>query len=533
MILNSTHRNMLISPARSIDAKVELYNGSALANTFNHDDALSSFTISRAGDKKFFGFGVCQEIELTLIDKERAITVEKDQNLKVSFIANKNTISPTPRFYITEVKRDENTNELTIKGYDVIDKARNHTVAELNLVAPYTILDVVSAIVKLLGISMSFDVINRDAFNIEYPEGANFDGAETLREVLDNIAEATQTIYYINNLNGLTFKHLKMDAEPVLTIRKDDYFTLESRTNRRLSAICSATELGDNVEASLSITGTTQYVRDNPFWELRSDITTLLDNALTLIGGLTINQFTCQWRGNYLVEPGDKIALTTKDNKTVISYMLDEKYVYNGGLSAETTWKYNDNEDETANNPSTLGDALKQTYAKVDKANKEITIVASGVESNSNEISKLNINTESIFASVKRIETNTEVAITDVNRNITELTSKVEATMTAEDVKLEIKTELETNGVDKITTATGFTFNEEGLTVEKSGSEMKTQITEDGMTVYRNDTAVLVADNVGVQATNLQANTYLIIGNNSRFEDYDNDSRTGCFWIGN
>ena len=60
---------------------------------------------------------------------------------------------------------------------------------------------------------------------------------------------------------------------------------------------------------------------------------------------------------------------------------------------------------------------------------------------------------------------------------------------------------------------------------------MKTQITEDGMTVYKNNESVLVANNVGVEAVNLHATTYLIIGNNSRFENY-NDTRTGCFWIG-
>ena len=69
------------------------------------------------------------------------------------------------------------------------------------------------------------------------------------------------------------------------------------------------------------------------------------------------------------------------------------------------------------------------------------------------------------------------------------------------------------------------------MTVDKANSEMKTTITEDGMTVYKNDEAVLVADNVGVNAKNLHATTYLIIGTNSRFEDYGTN-RTGCFWIG-
>ena len=69
------------------------------------------------------------------------------------------------------------------------------------------------------------------------------------------------------------------------------------------------------------------------------------------------------------------------------------------------------------------------------------------------------------------------------------------------------------------------------LTVEKDNSEMKTQITEDGMTVYQENTGVLIANNNGVEARNLHANTYLIIGTNSRFEDFGPD-RTACFWIG-
>ena len=52
------------------------------------------------------------------------------------------------------------------------------------------------------------------------------------------------------------------------------------------------------------------------------------------------------------------------------------------------------------------------------------------------------------------------------------------------------------------------------------------------MRVSKGSEVVLTADNGGVEARNLHATTYLIIGGNSRFEDYNNGSRTGCFWIG-
>jgi hypothetical protein len=507
---------MLISPARSITAWVELYNGSTSANTFRHTDALSSFTISRAGDKKFFGFGVCQEIEVKLVDKDRVINIEKDQNFKVRFMVNNNAISPTPKFYVSDVARDENTNELTVKAYDIIHKAKNHTVAELNLEAPYAIGEIVAAIASFLGVNVS--VADGSIFALEYPEGANFDGTETLREVLDAIAEVTQTIYYINRNNNLTFKRLDIAGEPVLTIGKANYFTLTSKENRRLSAICSATELGDNVIATTGIDGETQYVRDNPFWELREDIATLLDEAIAVVGGLTINQFNCKWRGNYLVEPGDKIAIVTKDDQTVISYLLDEKYTYNGGFSADTTWEYGEKNGESANNPTSIGDALKQTFARVDKANKQIEMVVSDVEANSEEISRLELTTNNITASVSQID-----------NNVAELAYEVSSKMTAEDVNISIQTAMN-EGIERVTTTTGFTFNEEGLHISKSNSEITTTITEDGMKVYKDNKEVLVADNLGVRAEDLHATTFLIIGKNSRLEDYG--SRTGCFWIG-
>ena len=52
------------------------------------------------------------------------------------------------------------------------------------------------------------------------------------------------------------------------------------------------------------------------------------------------------------------------------------------------------------------------------------------------------------------------------------------------------------------------------------------------MRIDRYGEAVLTANNSGVDAKNLHATTYLFIGVNSRFEDYDNNTRTGCFWIG-
>ena len=89
--------------------------------------------------------------------------------------------------------------------------------------------------------------------------------------------------------------------------------------------------------------------------------------------------------------------------------------------------------------------------------------------------------------------------------------------------------------VDHVTTTTGYTFNSDGLNIYKVGEEMRNLLDNTGMYVTRSDGEVLTANNEGVSAINLSARQYLIIGANSRLEDYSNGTdskRTACFYIG-
>jgi hypothetical protein len=662
--------NFTNTPVRRIVAKAELYNGSALADTFNHNGDLKEFKVERVGDNsKFFGFGIIQKanVKVRNVDGTKSITTANSLKLYL------NDVAPYPLFNVSEVHKDENTNELSITAYDALNKASAHKVEELGITS-YTIRSFAEACAALLGISAIKleNVVDSSSFDTQYDEGANFEGTETIREALNAVAEVTQTIYYLNNANELVFKRLDKDGAAVLDITKSDYITLESKTNRRLATLVSATELGDNLTATKQIAsgtgknllpypyyettktengitftdngdgtitangtatavaifyfteenkqfdwltdktyfyisgaqgvsgigmkwfytdngesivkqgrliwskdfklirfgvqieagttlnnaiiqpmveqaanattyepytihytpliGTTQYIRDNPFWDLREDRATLLENAVAAVGGLLINQFNCSWRGNYLLEIGDKIGLTTKDNKVVCSYVLDDLVEYTGSLQEQTQWSYSESESASSTNPTNIGDAIKQTFAKVDKVNKQIDMVVSETEANSEEVAAMRLETNRISATVSSTSQAVQSATDELSKEINTLTNRVNTAVTAQDVQIAIQTEL-ANGTNTVTTSTGFTFNEEGLSVSKSGSEMETKITEDGMIVNKDNKEVLIANNKGVKAIDLHAETYLIIGTNSRFEDYGSN-RTGCFWIG-
>ena len=396
---------------RRVKAKALHYSDGALANTFTENNRIKSIEIQRVGeDSKFFGFGISHRLNIKLIDVNRELNFTTSDYFITSIGLEEYT--QFPHMYITEVNRDENTNELSITAYDLLEKFKKHTFSELTLTKPYTIADVVNAVATFLGISAN--IPNLDVFNTNYADGANLEGTESLYDVLGAAAEATQTIFYMNGSNTLVFKRLDISGDAALTISKEDYITLDSGNNRRLQTICHATELGDNVSASTTQIGTTQYIRDNPFWDLRDDIDTLVNNALAAVGNMTINQFSCEWRGNPLLEPGDKIALTTKDNQTVISYLLNDTLTFDGSLSQKSEWNFEESEEDESN-PSDLGEVLKQTYARVDKANKQVNILVSQVETNKSNISSLQLNTESISATVESLEATTNSQVETIN----------------------------------------------------------------------------------------------------------------------
>lgn len=497
------------------------YSIEEAGDTYTNKDRLKSIKIDRTGEGKFFGYGISQKATIELVDKDCLCGLTSDDKLTIHF----NDIKVSPIFYIEKVSRDEKSGDVKVEAQDILYEATKYTIGDLTLPDNYTI----GELADLVGGHLKTFIVRPDLseFSIYYEGGANLDGSETLREVLNYIAEATQTIYYVNYNNEIVFKRLGEEVD--WTIDRSQYFELTNKGESILTGICSATELADNVEYSTGYEGMTQYVRDNPFWELREDIGSLVQNAVAAVGGMSINQFNCSWRGNYLIEPGDRVALITKDNNIIYSYLINDKVEYNGGYKQTSDWECG-TQDKQPSNPATLGEALKQTYARVDKANKQIELVASEASDNASQISSLQQNTGSIAATVSSLETKTN----DITGEMEKLNKKVSATMTDEEINFAIEAQL-AKGVSSVETTTGFTFNQNGLTVGKSDSDISTTITENGMDIYRGeateDNKVLTANNEGVVAKDLTARTYLVIGTNSRFEDFGSD-RTACFWIG-
>ena len=158
------------------------------------------------------------------------------------------------------------------------------------------------------------------------------------------------------------------------------------------------------------------------------------------------------------------------------------------------------------------------------------TALGQNIEIVRESTTKLEADSESLRASVGNLE-----SVVDATKNEVIATRNEVASLNLQQNQLEVKIEqIENDGVEKVVNTTGV-FDKDGLTIDKTDSPTKTQVTPDGMIVYKksygDQTEVLKATSDGVDATNLHAKTYLIVGGRSRFENYKTD-KTGCFWIG-
>ena len=545
LTVSDTFKQAMVAPVRSFAAEAEVrLNADNMGEVsyFTHNDAIKTIEIQRVGDNsKFFGFGICQRLNMRIVDLDDSQAPISGSDIKVRLgirLPNEDIeYISFPTFKITERNREEEEGQLSIIAYDKLNDAGNYTVSQLGIQPPYTIKSFIQKCAEFLGVGCVFENITDNDFMmaLSYEDGANFDGTESIRTALNAAAEATQTIYYIDESENLRFKRLAVAANAVAQITEDDYFKFHHKENRRLTNICHTTELGDNVGTTNSTIGTTQYVRNNPFWELREDIATIVETALANVNGLVISQFECEWRGNLPLEIGDKIQIKQVGKTNIIqpAYVFDDVISFDGGYGQKTQWVYSESDAETESNPTNIGDAINMTFAKVDKINNRIELVASETTDNSEKIAAIEINTESIGNSVEEISKNVEESLDGINTELITLTERVNTTLTKDEFLIEID-KVKDNGTTKVETTTGFTFDETGLRIDKTDSEMSTQITENGMTVSKNGDIVLTANNEGVQAQNLHATTYLIIGENSRFEDYikNGEPRTGCFFVG-
>ena len=136
---------------------------------------------------------------------------------------------------------------------------------------------------------------------------------------------------------------------------------------------------------------------------------------------------------------------------------------------------------------------------------------------------RLALTVDGISTQVQKNENQTE--------NMLQRMTTLEQNAQALSVKIQ---SVQETGVSKVTTSTGYTFDEDGLHISKDGEQMENRLDNTGMYVKRGDTVLLQANDQGVIATDVTVHNYLIAGGHARFESYleeEGQARTACFFV--
>ena len=194
-----------------------------------------------------------------------------------------------------------------------------------------------------------------------------------------------------------------------------------------------------------------------------------------------------------------------------INYLTNT--VFNGIYASRSELKITQNSIST-----TVSETVNAVVENIDN---RVTDVANTLEQNSKDLSNsINVLNESLGEYAKQ-------------SSLVTVTNSVKEIQTALNEQILVTQKIQQDGVDKVTTTTGFTFDKDGLTIDKTGADTKTVIDEDGMTVYSttgSEQAVLLnVDSQGVETENLHVRTYTQIGNHSRLQDYEDG--TAIFYI--
>lgn len=497
------------APARQITGSVacETDNG---AIDIAPDGSLIKFTIEKTSPNgKLFGFAVSQKITIEALG---ILDTIKKGNKLIPTLGSKDYTDEAidlPYFYVDTIEFNKVKNTTTIVGYDFLHKLDSIPINKFEITYPIYALNYALDIVEPLGGYVVFEGINQ-----LIKSEPNLDGHESARSVLIALAEFTGSICYVEHGDTIKFRSMQpTDFTDVLTA--DDYYNLTIGEVVTLSKVASGTELGENIETGED--GFTQVIWENPFLNLNDEAQAFLETIGNKVRNLTGTNYTLEWRGCPAYELGDFIILQEKDGTAQYTHYLNETLEYNGGLKATSEWVSGGGEDIEAA-PTSITTTMKQTSAKVDKINQEITLLAKKVDESdagalSEEVAQLKITTDQISAKVSENTTDIE----KVERT-------VETTLTSENLSL-----LVGSSINSITTTTGFTFDSSGLNITKNDASTSTNIDENGMTIYSTTgEALLDVDDKGITAINLTANEFLTIG--PAIFRAKSDGTIGCYW---
>lgn len=399
-------------------------------------------------------------------------------------------------FIVKEAEYKDETNSVVLTCYDLMLLA----MTEYNpIIEPGKTMSLYDYFETLCAdIGLKFEITIYPNMNVEI-DGEKFDESYTKRDVLTQIAQAAGgTIAIKNDKACVLFPKASGAIVEPSNLKTIEIGELFGPVN---SVVIARTPQEDNIYKKDETAEKICEIKIENNQLMDSHREDFIDGLYEALKGLTYYPHRVESFGIGILDICDLFTIETLDGKTYTSLHLSGEVKIDQGI-VETTEGAAPASTGTEYKAASESDrVLNKTILRVDKQEQTIQALITKTESSTNNLTG----------------------------QVEEITRKLEQTATPEQVELIISETV--SGIDSITTSTGYTLNQDGLRIKKSGDEIENLVDNTGMYVNREDDNVLTANAEGVQAINLTSKQYLIVGKNSRFEDYE-ENRTACFYIG-
>lgn len=406
-------------------------------------------------------------------------------------------------YVIKDKKKDEEQHTTSLECYDLMIQSMIQYDLVLDYSQGITVKAFLDAICDRLGWTKGYTTFYNSGVLIDKEK---YDHTDTFRDALDDIAEvAGGMIGFVGDELRVIYPTASgevIDEENLKTLK------IGKKYGPINSVVLSRTPQEDNIynqdTDSITAHGLTEIrIENNQIIDShREDFMAGICEALF---GLSFTLYELESFGIGYLWLGDIFSLKTADGAEHTALMLCDDLRITQGVSETSKLEEPEVTHTDYSAASTTDKALNKAILKVDKQEGQISAVVTKTEALESDIS-------------------------GVNEQVTKMAGII---VDSESVDIKISTAIK--GINSIETSTGYTFDKNGLNIHKDGEEIHNTLDNTGMYVRRSGTDVLTANSKGVTAINLTSVQYLTVGNNSRFENYNNGTdgkRTACFYIG-
>lgn len=459
-------------------------------------------------------------VEITLLTCGEEVNLSAGDEIVV-YRQDQNGITHKVGVFITEMPTRPTASTLKLTAYDRIRRLDQDLTDWLAALEgwPYTLKDLAQMVCQACGVSLQ----KADLPNGDYAVGKFSAEGVTGRHLMRWIGEMTgrfcrctcdgelEFSWYRENpvsigeghryyfQNGLSFEDYAIAPIDGVQIHQND---TDVGTRYPEGALENAYVLTGNPLAVANTAGSLIGVAQTLYEQLQG--ITYTPCRLTLPAGFDIHA-------------GDILNIRDSVGRVFTSYIMTRNQAGDKD-QLESTGSANRN---------TALSAGEMSYKALSGKVMNLSVTVEGLKAENREAdgktASLKLDVEGILSEVSRQQSQMET----VKNQLTQLEQSSEA------LNIRVRT-LTEQGSDKVTTQTGFTFDEKGLTISKAGTAMENLLDESGMYVKRSGEVLLQADQEGVKAVDVSVGNFLIVGDHARFEDYssaEDENRTACFWI--